>query len=190
MRMVHHLLGVAAIAATLSACDVYSRLDAAEQDIVRMKQVDQSLLLALDELWGREVQLETQVGHLAADLRGVSTTQASIPGDGHVVVIYGNGSGFMATVTLTTLSVSGAGVVSMFTRRIAQPSDRLRNPAPSPGSSGALPPDFESTEPLDMSAVGARRQIVVPCGKEVAAQGKGMAARVGVLIKYGTACGQ
>jgi hypothetical protein len=169
---------------------VYDRLGAAERDLARLKQTDQSLLHAVDELWFREVQVETQVGNLAAELRGISTTQASVPADGRTVVIYGNGSGFTVAATLTTISAVGSGDVSIVTRRIARPSDRLHKPDPSSGPGGALPPDFESTEALDISAVGARRQIVVPCGYEIAARGNGMSARVGILAKYGAPCVQ
>jgi len=186
MAAIRRLLTVAAIAATVGACDVYDRLDAAERDLARSKQTEQSLLSAVDQLWDREVQLEGRVSRLSAELRGVSTTQASVPADGRVVVIYGNGSGMLAAATLTTLSTQGPGKVSIFTRRIVRPSDRLHNA----NNTSSLPPDFEATEPLDVSAAGARRQLVIGCGYEVAAKGEGATARIGILVKYGQPCAQ
>ena len=130
----------------------------------------------------RQLAAVTQhVDRLQQELDGVSRTQAVVPPSASRSVIFGNQSGHRAELTITNLT-PGASGLSVKVSRIARPSDQVDvrgNPVTS-----ALPRDFETTEWLDISSQGSRRQVVVPCGVEVSARNGSVSATIALLIKY------
>jgi uncharacterized coiled-coil protein SlyX len=118
------------------------------------------------------------------EVSGVGSRSVTIPGTGEFRTVFGNSSGHNALVYVTNVGLPGSTGLEIFVRRIKKPVSTHNDSPPSAVPPTSLPPEFETTEKLELDAPGGTRTLPVPCGFELLAGNAAAPAQVDVLIYY------
>jgi len=126
--------------------------------------------------------VESRLEELRAETRGVGVRYIIVRPANGMTVLYGNQSGFNASVDVTNkgTATSQQGKLLIRTSRIPKPSDSVSPPAV---VGSILPADATATKELDLSQQGASRRLIVPCGFQI----EGVATfetRINIRLKY------
>lgn len=146
----------------LGACDWGDRIVALEKNDALLREQQQSTGISINDLKGN-------IERLRAETRGIGLRTVIVEPTGSMVTVFGNQSGHNAKVSMTNRGVGDrSAVVMVQTVRISRPSDRLPQDPNLPRTDDST--DTRLTEELDLSSVGASRQLLVPCGVQVLAR--------------------
>lgn len=159
----------------VGACDWGDRIVALEKSEALLREQQQSAGLSISDL-------DRRLEALRAETRGMGLRTVIVEPTGSMTTVFGNQSGHNARVTVTNRGITGrSALVVVQTVRIRRPSDRIpQDPS--------LPPiddstDTRLTEELDLSSIGASRQLVVPCGAQIQARASARAT-LNLRIEY------
>jgi hypothetical protein len=160
MRHLRH--ATYALLLLVGACDWGDRIVALEKNDALLREQQQSANHSINELKGN-------VERLRAETRGIGLRTVVVEPTNSMVTVFGNQAGHNAKVTMTNRGIGDrSAVVMVQTVRISRPGDRLPR---DPNLPHVDPPiDTRTTEELDLSSVGASRQLMVPCGYQVLAR--------------------
>lgn len=181
----------------LVGCSVFDRINELES----FRAVTENHLKVIDDQVGklqeRVTQDEENIEDLSRSLEGLrrnlegwSKTTTTIPKGTSYRLIFGNSSGHHAKTTITNRGLVGGetGISSAFiiVRRITKPADPEKKDVTGAGinSSQPLPVNFITTKPLLLDALGAQRQMRVPCGYELVGMSADKPLVISVLIEY------
>lgn len=167
----------------LSGCDTQRRLDELDLRVAGLSQDNAAVSADVHAESVRQRQTADRLARLETELRGFSTARVAIEPGGDPVRIFVNQSGLNAKITVTNVGASVQDL-ELQTRRIQKPSDPVEPPPNAPAKGTELPVDFEETKWISLKASGARSQLVVPCGAELAGRATGARATVALLIKF------
>lgn len=191
------------VISSLSGCSWQDRIKSLEGDndktkgtLQQLQTQNEALRTAIQTSFSANNILKEDIGkveeslnELRREVKGIGLLQVLVPNNDRYNPVYGNHSGYNADVTVTNRGRGGnSSMVSIMARRTKKPSEKKANidgtSEVENSANISLPIDYEMTLPLDMSAKGARRQVVVPCGYELMAQVAPYPVMLDIRIKY------